>query len=303
MSKLELFLQGGLGNQLIQGAFGSGMVAGSGANLTINTVLLRPHISWLRRVTYRDLCPFFISEQYRTLKNNSCRLISSHRGLVNGFRSHQRITDQQSDRVIMDRLACLRPTGYMPMLGYFHRASAFCHQTDSFWSAVANWLQAKYHFTMKPMCRVATHIRLGDYTTASNKQIYAGAAISAQIETALRWRDELGGAEAIDIFTDDPEMLSGALPGYLRPQCQIRSNCSELLDFADLCSYQSIVACNSTYSLTAAKIASVLSENPSTVKLPHRWFNNEQRNQIQCMEWAGLSFLHGFWGGPPGSFG
>lgn len=298
MSELELFLQGGLGNQLIQGAFGVGVLAGSDFRLKINTVLLRPHISLLRRVTHRELYPFYRSEQYHRLRNNNCRLICSHRGLLKAFRSVPIISDQQSDVAIIEQLANMRSSGYLPILGYFHRASAFHDQTNSFWEAVADWLRENYPLSMKPACRVATHIRLGDYTTVGNKKIYATAAISAQIKCALRWRTELGGDKAIDIFTDDPKLLRESLPDNLHNRCRIRSHRSELMDFANLCTYQSIVACNSTYSLAAAKLASVLWDNPSTVRLPHQWFNDEQRNQNQCREWADLSFLNGFWGKP-----
>jgi len=296
MINLEIFLQGGLGNQLIQGAFCFGHIHGHrDRTVTANSILLRRPVSSLRGVTHRRLHPFYQSEQYKQLHNASCSLSSSYRKLIQGLISPSLISDRTSAKSLEDQLNDSTEHQSLKMMGYFHRAAAFSDQTNIFWKAVAEWLRAHNALSMKENSRVAAHIRLGDYTTQSNRKVYAAAPIESQISTAVRWRDKLGGTAKIDLITDDQRQLEALLPSALRNQCRLLDNQGEFHDFATLCSYQSIVTSNSTYSLVAAKLASVLWGKPVTAQLPDAWYKNNQRNQAQLHEWGQLSFVGGFW--------
>ena len=298
MTDLEIFLQGGLGNQLIQGAYCFNHLCGhSDRRVIVNPILLRRPVSLLRRVTHRRLHPFYTSEQFKQLQNATCVLRSSFRSLIHGLMSPCFINDQKSDGMVENQLTDIGRDRCVAVMGYFHRASAFSHQTNVFWESVAAWLKARHTLSVKEPSRVAAHIRLGDYTTQSNRKVYAALPIGTQISTAMRWRDELGGDAKVDLITDDPRQLETLIPSAIKSQCRVLDNQGENLDFATLCSYQSIVTSNSTYSLVAANLASVLWGKALTAQLPDSWYQQKQRNQAQILEWRQLSFVSDFWSG------
>ena len=294
-TQLELFLQGGLGNQLIQLAYADSLQVRTGSRVRINPVLLHPIWSRLRSISRRERC-----WPWASTLSEAAGLPSQALGLVRLYSSRLQkgpLTDRFSDAELLQKITASPADGWHGLLGYFQRYQALGSPAQRFWSHLKQQLLQRY--SLKPFLRghVAAHIRLGDYTTQSNRKVYAALPIGTQISTAMRWRDELGGNAKVDLITDDPRQLETLIPSAIKSQCRVLDNQGENLDFATLCSYQSIVTSNSTYSLVAAKLASVLWGKALTAQLPDSWYQQKQRNQAQILEWRQLSFVSDFWSG------
>jgi hypothetical protein len=290
---LELFLQGGVGNQLIQQAYAESLVSHSDVRLRLNPVLLSPAWAALRGVTFRQHSGWLggdASETRPWLRQwfQLCRFyLARPRGLV----VHEGLSDDQ----VQALLTTDPPPGWLPLLGYFQRAKAFGPAAEGFWVRLAERLRHEHQLRPHPEGQVALHVRLGDYLLPQNQRLYATAAIEQQLHAALTWRERLGGQAPLQVVTDDPVVFRRLCPEAYRGTVRLLASRDPQEDFLALCCHRRIVASNSTFSLCAGKIASILWGEAQTILLPRHWYREPSRDGHQQQEWGQLTFVVDRW--------
>ena len=290
---LELFLQGGTGNQLIQRAYAESLVRDSGALLRVNPLLLSPAWAALRGVTFRQRSAWLMDNIPETRPwprqcLNLIRLcVARQRALV----VHDGLSDVQVETLVGIASAPI----WVPLLGYFQRAQAFGAASDRFWIRLAERLRSEHQLRPYPADQVALHVRLGDYLLPQNRRLFASLSIEQQLQAGLIWRERMGGQSPLHVITDDPLAFISLCPEAYQSSVRLMSSGDSRKDFLTLCCHRLIVATNSTFSLCAGKIAAMLWGNSQTTLLPSRWYSEQSRDNRQQSEWEQLSFLVGYW--------
>jgi len=290
---LELFLQGGLGNQLIQQAYAESLVRRSGSSLRLNLSLLSPAWAALRRVSYRERA-HWVKDDFSEIQPWPRQLFS----LLCFYHSRQRgssIHDGVSDASALTLLGALRGPGWIPLLGYMQRAQAFGPFANCFWTRLAQRLHRQHQLQPYPCNQVALHVRLGDYLLPQNQHLYAPLAIQQQLHAAFAWREHLGGEHPLHVITDDPVSFNKLCPDSFRSDVHLLSCGDSKTDFLALACHRRIVASNSTFSLCAGKLSAMLWDEAGTTLLPRYWYRESVRDAEQQREWCQLDFVVDVW--------
>ncbi len=287
---LELFLQGGLGNQLLQQAYAYSLAKRTGIGLIVNPLLLDTSWAGLRRIQARALA--FPDLQILPLKSTR---LTQWRGLLNlisrlAIPKAFVVRDSLSDQRLVLKLCEKNWRQPVPMLGYFQRAHSFGGEAGVFWKSLADNLRAQYNLKPQPIGQVAIHVRRGDYLTLRGQQMYASISVGWQVEQALRWRQKLGSHAPIQMFSDDTQGALEECPASLRKEIVVHNRLTVEDDFFGLASHRHIVASNSTFGLVASQLSSLLWKEEKTAILPPRWFMNQELDGWQQAEWNDLSF-------------
>ncbi len=279
-SCLELFLQGGLGNQLIQMAYADSLQVRTGARLRINPVLLHPFLSRMR----------FISRRKRFLQWASTtpeveglhRQMASLLRLYLGHLKSDLFSDRCSDAEIVEHILTSHSGSWYGLLGYFQRYQAFGKHAQRFWSHLTNTLH-EHSLIPFPRGQVVAHIRLGDYLWPQNQRLFAPYPVNQQLLDAYKWSRNLGGPEKINVVTDDPVTLSKLLDDQSEEIVRIYHGKDVENDFLFLSRHRHIVGSNSTFSLCAGKLSSELWGEPQPLTIPNRWYiDSDQNNLMQA---------------------
>ncbi len=290
---LELFLQGGVGNQLIQHAYAESLVRHSGARLRLNPLLLSPAWAVLRGVTFRQHSAWLGGDaaETRPWLRQWFHLLRFYLARPRGLVVHEGLSDDQAQAL----LTTDPPPGWLPLLGYFQRAQAFGPAAEGFWVRLAERLRREHQLRPHPADQVALHVRLGDYLLPQNQRLYATTSIEQQLHAALAWRTRLGGQAPLQVVTDDPVAFRRLCPEFYRGTVRLLASSDPREDFLALCCHRRIVASNSTFSLCAGKIASILWGEAGTILLPRHWYREPSRDDCQQQEWAQLTFVVDRW--------
>ncbi len=290
---LELFLQGGVGNQLIQRAYAESLLSHSGARLRLNPLLLSPAWAVLRGVTLRQHSACIGDDALKTRPwlSQWFQLLRFYLARARGLVVHDGLSDDQVQALLTTDLA----PGWVPLLGYFQRAQAFGPASDGFWVRVAERLRREHQLRPLPAEQVALHVRLGDYLLPQNQRLYAPGSIEQQLHAALAWRERLGGQVPLQVITDDPVAFTRLCPKSYRGTVRLMASNDPQEDFLALCCHRRIVASNSTFSLCAGKIASILWGETRTILLPRHWYREPSRDNCQQREWGQLTFIVDRW--------
>lgn len=289
MPTLELFLQGGFGNQLIQQAYACALAERTGSSLRLNPLLLSRAWAQWRQVTHRSRVPWplpggrdvspwprqwlhFLRLQWRLRRGS---------GVL-----HDGIGDDQALSLLRDQ----RSPSWLPLLGYFQCHQAFAVEAQAFWQALAQHLQSQHRLQPRPLDQVVMHVRLGDYLLPQNQQLYALASVEQQLERAFSWRKQLGSQHPLHVITDDPSGFERLCPPGWRSELRLIAGANPQLDFMELIRHRRIVASNSTFSLCAGQLSSLLWREPRPILLPRRWYRDPERDAAQQQEWRQLKF-------------
>ena len=295
ISRVEVFLQGGIGNQLIQQAYAVSLAKRTGCLLKVNPVLLGATWARLRRVQLRTLA--LPDSQVLPLVAAGWQRWRGAMGLAGGLvraRPDARtnaISDDLPDNVLLELLRHQPQSSWTPMLGYFQRAQAFGTDAGCFWRALANRLIQQHNLTPAPFAQVAVHVRRGDYLLPRHQRIYAKVSVSWQVEQALRWGQQLGGNYPVQLFSDDPEGALEDCSDVLRQHIAVNLKASAEEDFLALIRHRHIVAGNSSFSLVAGQLAACLWADTHTTILPLQWFSDPALDALQLQEWCKIPFL------------
>jgi len=285
-----LFLRGGLGNQLLQFAYIS----------HLSNASKRQH------KLYYTLPPF--EDIWSVIRQNTQRKVMLPVGPAAGFtrccypslKSILRIISKVTClRLLTDsgtatyHLAQLESHFTLPVfLGYFHRTECFSSLTKLFWLQIYQSFRSMYSYTPHKTGNIAMHIRLGDYLNSKNSKIYSLIPINDQVSRCLNSPLCDIRTSKIDIFTDNPAFVSHNLDRNYYPYVNIRPAKDPIEDLVTLASYRLIWGSNSTFSLCAGRISSLI-YNTQTLVLPPRWFNSSPINDIEMKKWRSLDFVIG----------
>ena len=288
--RLDLFLQGGLGNQLIQLAYAHSLQVRTGARVRINPVLLHPLWARLRSITLREPCWPWVSAspQVTGLPRQAVGLLRLY-----GSRFGQGpFTDRLSDAELLQRIGASRAGAWHGLLGYFQRSQAFAEPADHFWRYFKDQLLKHYSLTPFPQGQIAVHVRLGDYLRPENQRLFAHYPFAQQIQDAQEWRRQLGSTDPIRVVTDDPVTLKGLLEGHPAfGPIEIYRGQNAVDDFLFLARHRHIVGSNSTFSLCSGRLSSELWGLDHVLTIPSKWYENKNLDrQINC-ELKQCSFL------------
>lgn len=282
-----LILRGGLGNQLLQLAYVH----------HITNLSKRKHRLYYSQLLFDGL--------WSIIRQNTVRRVLSSVPLAAGFtqynpsmksvfRNLPRLTSLRlltESGTALDHLAAIDTLRILPIfLGYFHRSECFSPFTKSFWLHIYEVLRLSHPATPFRTNKIAIHIRLGDYLNKKNSKIYSLISVNDQVTRCLSHPQcDITDAK-VDIFTDEPEFIAHQLYKHYRPFVNIRSTKDPIEDLMTLASYQQIWASNSTFSLCAGRISSLI-HNKQTLVLPPRWFVSDSMNNIEMNKWRILDFV------------
>ena len=293
VATLELFLQGGIGNQLIQCAYAVSLVRRTDVRLRLNPFLLSPVWALFHRVTYRPRIPWLGCDfpETQTWPRQCLHWLNSIISYKRGLVLHDGIGDEQAIKL----LRTYKLTRWFPLFGYFQRAQALGPESDGFWVPLAERLRQHYLLRPSPPAQVAVHVRLGDYLLPHNQLIYAPLAIDHQLSAALAWRERLGGTKRLQVFTDDPLAFIRLCPDAFRDEITITASSEPQMDFLALACYRHIVTSNSTFSLCASKLSATLWGEARTALVPRHWYVDCASDALQQQELSQLQFVFDFW--------
>jgi len=290
---LELFLQGGLGNQLIQHAYAVSLMRRTDARLRLNPLLLSPGWALFHRATIRPRTPWLAGycPETRLWPRQCLQWMRFRSAYKRGLALHDGMGDEQ----IVALLRADNCPSWLPLLGYFQRAQALGSEADEFWCVAAERLREQHLLRSYPAGQVAVHIRLGDYLLPQNQLIYASQAIDQQLSAALSWRERLGGTQSLQVITDDPLTFRRLCPDAYRQEVNLVASSDTQTDFLTLACHRHIVTSNSTFSLCASKLASMLWGQTRTALVARYWFVDCSLDSLQQQEWMQLQFVVDFW--------
>ena len=292
-ANLELFLQGGLGNQLIQHAYAFGLARRTSRNLILNPILLSSIWARLRGITFRSR---FVSADWDHFEVEALPM-QLMKFIMFSFSKRRSpcVSDQLSHSLVQQLLRDGHKLPWIPMHGYFQRSEAFGLDVSPFWRSLAFKLSSRSDWSISDPKSVVVHVRLGDYLLPQNVRLYARLDLEKQLLTAIQWRDRLGGVEPVHIMTDDYLVFKQLCPSSLMSHLYLLGPQDAEQDFLRLCQYRNIIASNSTFSLCAGAISSVLAGGLRTTMLPFSWFRDPLQNSLQYVEWSQLPFVECFW--------
>ena len=270
-NQIEVFVQGGLGNQIIQCAYASSVAARTGSSIALNNLFLSVAWARIRRITYRK--PSQIIDFLPVRKVNIFLQLLDLFSLKVSLISNRACVDGMSDAQIL-RKANQQPNKLF-LLGYFQRQEAFQHVVPhDFWSCLAKHVRQSIP-GLKPFSngQVVVHVRLGDYLVPENQKLFASQSLDLSLVRADSWMRRLGNlSPLIHVVTDDARTLRTQIPRFWQEKILILEGGSPEADFILLARHKHIVAANSTFSLCAGRLSSEL-WGPSSVTLrPDRWY-------------------------------
>ena len=269
-ARLELFLQGGLGNQLIQLAYADSLQARTGCRVRINPVLLHSVWSKLRSISCRERCWHWASNlpEAEGLPRQGWGLVRLYQSRL----SSGALTDRCSDAEMLQQITSTRPDAWHGLLGYFQRHQAFGSPSKRFWSHLKQQMLKRYSLTPFPRGQVVAHVRLGDYLWPENQRLFARYSLSQQISDAQQWSLQLGGSELVQLVTDDPVNLERLIAEQPSAKYEIYRGSNAEDDFLFLARHRHIVGSNSTFSLCSGRLAAELWGETESLAIPRQWY-------------------------------
>jgi hypothetical protein len=173
------------------------------------------------------------------------------------------------------------------LFGYCHHPVVF-NKSNKFWNNLATSLSLETNDRHDSV--IACHFRFGDYLTKRNRAIYAAQSVSEVLQRCLDRYAASYPNTKISVFTDDPARFMDTCPYNLLKYVAIQKPRSAFEDFMRLASHHIIFASNSTFSLAAGRVSSLLFGQPSTI-LPSAWFVDPIYNASELAKWSRLDYL------------
>lgn len=290
---LELFPQGGLGNQLLQYSYLSAIAQATGCSTAVNPILHSRLYAKLRHISWRQQ-----SGLLSGLHSSSDALFPKLTGLVRlklTLRTGDCFTDEWSHESICQKLSELDDRSIIPLFGYFQRHQSLGTLSSPFWQQLASSLKTAHSPLIPfPSGQVVVHLRLGDYRWPENQRLFFQPSPIDLLAVALEWRSRLGSNRAIAVVTDEPHTIENELLPIYEKDIKILRGGDAEDDFLLLARHRNLVIPNSTFSLCAGRLASELWGEALTVAHPGRWFLDPRADDKHQNELSRCSFCTSF---------
>ena len=264
--KLIVFLQGGLGNQLLQASYAYYLSQTYKLPFKLATPLLSPFFySFFPRLTPRQ--PSHVLRKYcasNLISISSIILLLLVRLRINPF-------PVISDTILVPPakkdiwpLCC--------MLGYFQNSNCFSPPTEPYWIGILDQLPSF------PTYNIGVHIRLGDYTNPTNSSIFYQVDPIALLNQALQRQRLTQHPDPILVFSDQPNSVQNLLekhfPSHSNYFLIVREK-SDLNCFSLLSHCRTIIGSNSTFSLCASWLSFLRYSRTSPSFIPPiHWYSD-----------------------------
>ena len=287
---IELFIQGGLGNQLIQMAYADALALTTGAEVEINPILMSRAWSLLRGVSHRARA-WDWSRHAPDVKGLP-RQASGFLRFKFFSKASLQLQDTESFDQHLHRIEIAKDRARLPLLGYFQRYESLHAKAESFWKRLSKSLYQNYHPEPFPADQIVVHVRLGDYLLPQNKRLFASVSLKRQLKAAMDLRKLRSSSLPVHLVTDDPDLLQEKLDKLPTSRdFSIYRSTSALDDFIFLTRHRHIVGSNSTFSLCAARIARDLWGQNQTIHISPEWYLDKHQNLAMMHELRKCPFV------------
>jgi hypothetical protein len=283
----KLFLQGGLGNQLIQAAASRCLCSDTGSSTVLNLFKLGPVYYSFNSVTPRQPSNLLLRSRFF----RSCSILPSFIDYILlfcllRFRPSQVVNDHSFTNHLGIASRPLKDPLFIS--GFFHFSQAFTHPRSlPFWKEISSNLLQFFPPPVSPF--VSVHMRTTDYFASPNQSLFCSLDYTSIVSRALHTASSFSPPLPVCVVTDSIEMASKILSeSQLRAVTLISS--SPESDLALLSSSQYLYMANSSFSLCAARLASLL--NPSHISFsPTTWYLKPDLNLTQITMLKALPFV------------
>lgn len=268
-----LFLTGGYANQLFQLAYFYTLYIEYKPEVYISNILLSSTFAFLFGITKRDPILFpaniflqlsfydlLISFAQKFFGSLDLRFVSDNRPLG--------VTQLSVNTILL-------------LKGSFHNQLIFTDVVLAFWDSVRKSLDTKFilHTFFDVNNSLVVHLRLGDYLTLPNSQIYSPIT-PLKILTII---DRLSHVSNYYYVSDSPNLAAAFFDSpYLLPFnfCDLSSNSQEQ-DLFTLSLFDTIICSNSTFSILSTLISSSRSSpSKKSFFFPKNWFIDKDQNNF-----------------------
>ena len=293
--RLELFILGGLGNQLIQYAYVKALAIDLGADMIINPLFMSKRFARSTKITHRDLAkPIFPKSDIR---DSDLLLQASLIRLAVSRLKKKVFTDACEHSAIADEIFGSSQDAWHPFTGYFQRAEAFNSTAFLVWKQLAKMLLISYEIKQANPNRVVAHIRLGDYLLPENQSLFCQLSYNDLAISAIEWQSSIADNIKPLIVSDQPDLLQKLLSAELQQELEIHHSkfCDPMDDLILIASHSNIQASNSTFGLIAGIFSSVLWDQKKPLRLPYHWYNDTEKNTVHYEEMSQIHAVNSFY--------
>lgn len=269
-------LQGGLANQLLQGALIASTEGCLLDDLRISDCLLSSRSRAIRLVTQRSLSSIFPQERYKISRTRSLQLRIQLR------------CDLSKEILYGGGLIRIKSRGQRIYKGDGFAPEIFCDRYNAFWFSVLDRLDAMFGASLQPP-DLAIHIRWGDYKYPKTKSFAGLYPLPRQyyLDGLNFFSKESLDSQLISIFTDSPSEVKEAFSTVKERIFNISQGTSPEYDLWSLTYSKCIVISNSSFSCIAAHLSS-LRNGKVRIVAPKKWFldgYNSGRHDLRKTGW------------------
>lgn len=286
----KLFLQGGLGNQLIQAAAARCLSSEFPTTTKLNLFKLGSLYSRLTSTTPRALNSFLAHSKVFRSTHFLSSLIDY---LTFLFLLRLRSSSVIGDHNFLDQLSIssCHHRSALYLSGYFHFSQVFTNPNAlTLWKEISlNLCRYQLPSTFPYVC---VHMRTTDYLSKINQSLFSRLDYADIIIRAFQTASSFVPSLPVYVVTDSIEMSTAILPENLLGSVKLIS-VSPISDLSTLSSSQYLYMANSSFSLCAARLGSII--NPSQISYaPPIWYldpdlNLAQFNMLQALPFIDLS--------------
>lgn len=293
MNKLQIFLKGGIGNQLIQLAYSHNLRPKNEGEIIVNMFYFSRLYTKLSRNTSRNFRQSLLPDYIKVMNNPIWSFVCFLHFKVLRFFGSRNIVDDKNfliNRSFVSTICTL----YLD--GYFQGEAAFNGNTNAFWAEVSKNLKLMIDNNVDILNQyknsMIIHIRHGDYLRPENMQIFSIQDVNYQIKKALDIRNRLKLKIPINILADPSTNLGDLISAENINLVNILPALSELEDLLVIASHRYIIASNSTYCLCAAKLSEYITGNSHHMILPDRWYVDKIHSDNLLLSLSNCTFVN-----------
>jgi hypothetical protein len=283
--QLLLFLQGGLGNQLMQYVLAKTLAQHTKKQLIVSKTLLASRTRRWRGLTSRSISPLL--EHRLSWKRDQCH----HQAWS---RLSARLPDRLNSHVITDRVLAKAAHAPNPIDELLDRTLIHTHATHPlifetfFHDCWCDILTQLGHYLRQPTSDIVLHVRRADYLKSSSGfLVLTEEYYRTAIDLATSVLGAVGRSIQIDVFTDDPAWCHSRLRDS-RWTLRINKGSPEQ-DLASMAHAGLLITANSSLSAVAAHLAQI--HNPQAIILtPDKWLRvvDGQLGDLRKSSWIAV---------------
>ncbi len=279
---IQIFVQGGIGNQMFQYALYTSLQK-RGKRVLLDNSIIEKQMNDINRQTIFHV--FELDRQYH---------LRMYRGLFGQIRRRviNRVFRKLAGRYAEKEDSKFDPnvlqlssgylTGYWQSPKYFSDCEAELRKRFQFKKALSAGSEKVLSLIENASCPVSIHIRLGDYTTAVNQELFGNICTKEYYSKAIDRILEHNPDATFFVFSNEPQKATELIdiPNAIIVDANDEGTASEDMYLMSKC-HHNIIA-NSSFSWWGAW----LNENPGKITIaPKKWLNGKNTPDICPESW------------------